>query len=299
MIESQQYNELIAQESQHWGDVGQDPKNPQIWHDPELFEIFFGKMYERLLTRASQSGPHLLELGCGEGRLSIELATRGLRVTGIDLSRERIKRATGRASETASLQHPPTFHVGDLNTIELNADTYDCVIAHDSLHHILNLGRLCSEVKGALKPGGLFLVMDYIGMGWIRKIIAGALFGILPTYQTYGTKWKLRKRLSAFLATEGQKRKALDSPPSGTLHHDSPFEEISQGSIVTEVRNRFQIIEYETYCPFWFYLAPKVRVPARWKRPVARSFRTMDDLIVKSHLAQGAYVWIAAKKPVT
>lgn len=262
-----------------------------------LFDIFFGEIYGRLLARAAQCGPDILELGCGEGRLAIELASRGLKVTGIDLSGERIKRAIALANASRSPLHPPVFQVGDLNTIRLDAGRFDCVVAHDALHHILHLSRLCDEVKKALKPGGLFLIMDYIGMGRIRKILAGALYGLLPTYQTYGAKWKLRKRLRAFLATERQKREALERSPSGALHHDSPFEEISQGSIVTEVENRFVILEQETICPFWFYLAPKVRVPARWKEPIARSFRTMDDLIMKTRLTQGAYVWIAAQKP--
>lgn len=298
MIEPQQYEKLIARESLHWGDVGQDPENPQIWHDPAMFEVFFGKEYSRLIDRAVASGPRILELGCGEGRLSLELAARGMHVTGIDLSEERIKRAIARAN-AAHPDSPPTFLTGDLNTIELSANSYDCVVAHDALHHILHLARLCDEVEKSLRPGGSFLIMDYIGMGSVRKILAGALYGILPTYQPYRKKWKLRTRLGAFLATEGQKRNDLQNSSSGALHQDSPFEEISQGSIVTEVQRTFRISELETYCPFWFYLAAKVRVPIGWKPTFARFLRSLDDLIVAARLAKGAYVWIAAQKSST
>ena len=298
MIESQPYKDLIARESLHWGEVGHDPENPQIWHDPALFEIFFGKEYAHLLSRAVTSGPRILELGCGEGRLSMELAARGLQVTGIDLSPQRIERAAATA-DAAHLAMPPSFLAGDLNTISLPPDTYDCVVAHDSLHHILYLGRLCDEVLKTLRPGGSFLIMDYIGMGAIRKILAGALYGVLPTYQPYAKKWKLRHRLSSFLAAEEQKRDALGHSPSGALHQDSPFEEITQKSIVTEVQKRFHVAELQTYCPFWFYLAAKVQVPARWKYTMAKSFRALDKIIVKLRIAQGAYVWIAAQKPPT
>ena len=295
MIEPQQYDELIARESFHWGEVGKDPENPQIWHDPVLFRAFFGKEYNRLVDRAVACGPRILELGCGEGRLSLELAARGMQVTGIDLSEERIKRANAHA-DSAHVESPPTFLIGDLNIFGLPANTYDCIVAHDSLHHILHLGRLCDEVEKSLKPGGSFLVMDYIGMGRIRKLLAGALYGVLPTYQPYQTKWKLRKRLGAFLATEGQKRSALESSHASALHQDSPFEEISQESIITEIKKRFQIVEFETYCPFWFYLAPKIRVPAGSKPIIARILRSLDDVIIKTRLAQGAYAWIDAQK---
>ncbi len=296
MIEPRQYNELIAREYLHWGEVGKDPENPQIWHDPVLFRVFFGKEYNRLLDRAVSCGPRILELGCGEGRLSLELAARGMQVTGIDLSEERIKRACAMA-DSAQLASPPKFLVGDLNTIEFLASAYDCVVAHDSLHHILHLDRLCGEVEKSLKPGGSFLVMDYVGMGRVRKLLAGGLYGVLPTYQPYRKKWKLRDRLVAFLATEDQKRSALGSSHPSALHRDSPFEEISQGSIITEIQKQFRIAEFETYCPFWFYLAPKVRIPAGWKPSFARMLRALDDLILKTRLAKGAYVWIAAQKP--
>jgi hypothetical protein len=137
--------------------------------------------------------------------------------------------------------------------------------------------------------------MDYVGMGFLRKLLAGFLFGILPTYQPYSVKWKLRMRLSGFLATEGQKRKALDQESPEALHEHSPFEEISQQSIIDEIKKRFEIVEHQSFCPFWFYVAAKIRVPARWKYPIARFLRSFDNLISRLHLARGAYVLIVAR----
>jgi 2-polyprenyl-3-methyl-5-hydroxy-6-metoxy-1,4-benzoquinol methylase len=298
VIESQKYDNLIAREAQHWGEVRQDLQNHQIWHDPQLFEIFFGKEYRHMVESAVAHGPRILELGCGEGNLTLELASRGMKVTGIDLSPQRIERARLKAG-ALRLQVPPTFITGDLNMIELPPGTFDCVVAHDSLHHILALDRLCDEAKNSLRPGGHFLVIDYIGMGLWRKLIAGFLYAILPTYQPYIMKWGLRNRLAAFLATEHKKRKALEEPSSGALHHDSPFEEISQTSIIHELEHRFDILEQRTFCPFWFYLVAKVRMPERLRYPMARLLRSFDDLIVRFRLARGAYVWIAAHKPPT
>jgi ubiquinone/menaquinone biosynthesis C-methylase UbiE len=215
-------------------------------------------------------------------------------LTSIDLSTERIDRARARANGL-NLQIQPNWIVADLNTFPLPRNGFDCVVAHDSLHHILHLNRLCEDVTHALKPGGYFVVMDYVGMGLLRKLLAGFLYGILPTYQPYRVKWSLRKRLSGFLATEGQKRKALDKNSPDALHEDSPFEEISQQSIVDEIKKRFEIVEHQSFCPFWFYLAAKVRVPAPWKYPIARFLRSFDNLITKLHIAPGAYVLIVAR----
>jgi ubiquinone/menaquinone biosynthesis C-methylase UbiE len=296
VIESQEYEKLIAREARHWGEVQKDPQNPQIWHDAQLFEIFFGKEYRRMVENALASGPRILELGCGEGNLTIELASRGMQVTGIDLSSDRIERAQARAA-SLPLQTPPIFITGDLNSMDLPRGKFDCVVAHDSLHHILMLDRLCDEVKESLRPGGRFLVIDYVGMGMVRRLLAGSLYALLPTYQPYKMKWGFRKRFGAFLASEQKKRKSLENGSSGALHQDSPFEEISQSSIALEIERRFDIREQLTFCPFWFYLVAKVRMPSSLRYPMARFLKSFDDLILRLHLARGAYIWIEAQKP--
>lgn len=298
MTQSRHYDELIAKESRHWGEVKPDPNNPQIWHDPKLFEIFFGNEYRQFVERVVASGPRILELGCGEGNLTLELASRGMDITAIDLSAERIERAREKAKRlNPTIQ--PNWLVADLNTFPLPRNGFDCVAAHDSLHHLLQLRYVCDEVAHALKPGGSFIVMDYVGMGFFRKLLAGFLYAILPTYQPYSMKWRLRKRLSGFLATEAQKRKSLEEGTPAALHEDSPFEEISQQSILHEIRNRFEVVESRSFCPFWFYLAAKIRLPGVWKYFIARILRLFDNLIVRLHLAKGAYVLIVARNTIS
>jgi ubiquinone/menaquinone biosynthesis C-methylase UbiE len=289
------YQELIEKESKHWGSVRPDPRNPQIWQDAELFEIFFGPEYRRFIEQAGTSGPAVLELGCGEGHLTLELARRGHRVTAIDLSAERIERAQAKARDIGK-EAQITFVVADLNIASLPSAAYDCVVAHDSLHHIFDLKHLCDEVFKSLKPNGRFLVMDFVGMGPARRIFAAALYALLPTYQSYREKWRLRHQLPRFLASEAKKQQSLEAGTTSALHHDSPFEEISQRSIVQEIARRFLLDRYVSFCPFWYYFAAKVRLPRRLKYPMARCLRTMDNAMLTLHLARGAYVSLEARK---
>jgi len=294
-LDESRYEELAEKEARYWGSVRSDPKNPQIWEDDRLFEIFFGKEYRHLIDRVVASGPRVLELGCGEGNLAIELSRRGLLVDAIDLSAERIERAKTKAV-AGGPQSRPAFVVGDLNVISLHHNTYDCIVAHDSLHHILKLDNLLKEAHNALKPGGVILVMDYIGMGRVRRLFAAFLAGILPTHQPYSDKLKLARRLKAFMATEDQKRKAVANGTAGELHQNSPFEEISQRSIIALIRNRFHVLNEFSFNPFWYYLAPKVRLPQVLRYQVAGGWRALDDLIVHMRLADGAFVFVEAKK---
>jgi SAM-dependent methyltransferase len=56
-----------------------------------------------------------------------------------------------------------TYEVADLNTAEFPPETYDAVYAHAVLHHVFQLERLLDQIKRTLKPGGLFVVYEYIG----------------------------------------------------------------------------------------------------------------------------------------
>lgn len=291
-MQESRYSELIDREADHWGNVRIDPHNPQIWHDPELFEIFFGKEYRHFLERATAVGPRVLELGCGEGALSIELARYGLEVTAIDLSPERIERAKAKSVTPSN----PVFQVGDLNRGSLPLEQYNCVVAHDSLHHIYAIRHLVTQAHGALKQGGRLIVMDYAGMGVVRKYIAAVLYAVLPTVQPYAAKWKLRTRLRSFLAIEEKKKHSLEQGSEAYLHEESPFEEISQKSIMREIEKNFQVIEQFSYNPFWYYLAPKIRWPRSLRYRAARLLRRMDEGLCQFWGTKGAYFFIEAKK---
>src|SRR5205807_1641437 len=49
----------------------------------------------------------------------------------------------------------------DLNTVNLPANEYDAVVVWDSLHHVAALERLLEQVRGALKPNGVFVGVDH------------------------------------------------------------------------------------------------------------------------------------------
>lgn len=293
-MQEEHYNKLVSQENAHWGAVSADPLNPQIWEDNRLFEIFFGGEYRHLIARVCAHGPRVLELGCGNGGLALTLAERGLNVTGIDLSVRRIFVAN-REAILRGLNERAVFQVADLNRIPLPSRSFECILAHDSLHHILELDDLLRRASEALVPGGRLIVMDFVGLGKIRKIFAAALYALLPTFQPYRAKWHLHRRLSSFLASEEKKRRSLNTGSSTLLNPDSPFEEISGKSILDLIQARFEVEECFTFLPFWYYLAPKIRVSKTSRYIVARAFRALDDAMVRVLPKSGAHVFIVAR----
>ncbi len=293
-MKNARYDNLIAREGAHWGALSPSPANPQIWEDERLFAIFFGREYFRMISRVCEHGPRVLELGCGNGGLAIALAERGLNVVGIDLSRERVSTAK-REARQRGVEGTTSFQVGDLNVLPLPPQSFECIVAHDSLHHILELDSLLERASAALVPGGALIVMDFVGMGTFRKVLAAGLFAILPTFQPYKTKWALRGRLRSFLASEGAKRRGMDRGSTGLLNPESPFEEISGDSIPRLVESHFRVEEYRTFLPFWYYFAPKLRLPGKIRLTTARVLHALDSSIVKVVPRSGAYIFIVAR----
>src|SRR5947207_4144255 len=126
----------------------------------------------------SRPGVRILDLGCGAGWLSLELARLGAHVTGIDISPTNL--AIGRyMAETNSRNFPFLYQrfaglpckledfgsveyvYGDLNRVDFPIHEYDAVVVADSLHHITNIERLVEQVRHTLKPGGRFVGIDH------------------------------------------------------------------------------------------------------------------------------------------
>lgn len=103
-------------------------------------------------------GAKVLDLCCGQGRHSLELARRGFQVVGVDLS-EALLYAARRKAESERLK--VTFMQCDMREIEFNEE-FDAVISM-----FTSFGYLESEVEDekvlvkvaqALKSGGKFLI---------------------------------------------------------------------------------------------------------------------------------------------
>lgn len=104
-------------------------------------------------------GGSVIDLGCGEGRDSIYLASRGFAVTGVDVARPALEKARSRAAEAGVR---PTFLERDVVDLrDLPEGAFDLAINMGCLHMIPDAdlrARHLSRVRELLRPGGLFLL---------------------------------------------------------------------------------------------------------------------------------------------
>jgi ubiquinone/menaquinone biosynthesis C-methylase UbiE len=103
-----------------------------------------------------QPGSDLLDVGCGPGTITVDLADRVApgRVVGLDASTEVIGRA--RRLQVSNVE----FEVGDVYDLPFDAATFDVVHAHQVLQHLSDPVAALVEMRRVLRPGGLLGVRD-------------------------------------------------------------------------------------------------------------------------------------------
>lgn len=113
---------------------------------------------------APQAGERVLDLGCGDGRLTSEIATRGAEVVGVDGSPELLAVARSRGL---------TVVEGDGHQLPF-AGEFNAVFSNAALHWMIRPKEVIEGVRRALKPGGRF-VGEFGGHGNVAAIVTAVL----------------------------------------------------------------------------------------------------------------------------
>jgi trans-aconitate methyltransferase len=150
---------------------------------------------------APKAGERILDLGCGTGALTAEIAARGAEVLGVDRSEEMIEQARKKFPalrfEVLDARELPT-KLGKIDgtnktstVAKLSATGFDALFSNAVLHWIPEAEDVIAGVARALKPGGRF-VAEFGGKGNIQKLVAGfhRAFAALAMRQPDGvTPW--------------------------------------------------------------------------------------------------------------
>lgn len=126
-----------------------------------------------------------LSLGCGRGRVERQWAERKafLACDAYDISPASIADAAQAAQQAGFSQIH--YAVADIDRMELPAQHYDAVWAVSSAHHFSQLEHVFAQVAQTLKPGGLFILHEYVGanrfqFGARQRQIIEACLSLLP-----------------------------------------------------------------------------------------------------------------------
>ena len=106
------------------------------------------------------SGDYVLDIGCGYGTTSVWIAKNiNCKVLGITISQKQVNEANILAKKHG-VENLTNFKVMDFHTIEFPENTFDVVLAIESISHSKEKIKVLKEIYKVLKIDGIFVIAD-------------------------------------------------------------------------------------------------------------------------------------------
>jgi trans-aconitate 2-methyltransferase len=112
---------------------------------------------------APKAGERILDVGCGTGQLTAEIAASGAEVVGVDRSPEMIEEARRKVPNVR-------FEVMDARELAFRKE-FDGVFSNATLHWVKEPEKAVAGIARALKAGGRF-VAEFGGKGNVEEVMA-------------------------------------------------------------------------------------------------------------------------------
>ena len=133
-------------------------------------------MNRHLLDRAGVGpGDRVLDIACGYGGTLRQLAERGCRPAGIDISLVCVEEAR-KINLAASLDDAITVGIGDFHAINSEDEAWDAVICQEALIQSNDRPRVFAEAFRVLRPGGVFAFPDILTSEGADIVLVEAAF---------------------------------------------------------------------------------------------------------------------------
>jgi 2-polyprenyl-3-methyl-5-hydroxy-6-metoxy-1,4-benzoquinol methylase len=125
-------------------------------------EDFFAELYlqfirQDIATVFGNKKIRILDVGCGQGRLSIPLAKEGHLVTGVDLSPEAI-RIAGQYAQQNNVAIDLTVQDINEDTANFPSNSFDCILCTEMIYMAVDPHAVLKDFSRLAKPGGLVIV---------------------------------------------------------------------------------------------------------------------------------------------
>ena len=234
-----------------------------------------------------------LSLGCGFGVIERVLRRSDFcqLIHGVDVAEGAIEGAR-KAAQDEGLDGL-TYEVADLNTATLPEKTYDAVYVHAALHHVFQLEHLLDQIKQTLKPGGLFVVYEYIGpsqMQFPRRDLelADAFLKAIPERYRSMPRFKDIKKQALRLSLDG-------------MNSSDPSESIRASEIVPLTASRFELKHFR-YVGGTLLLLIFSEIAGNFKEddaeimPLVEGLIVLDNFLIDNKVLPSYHVYMVCEK---
>lgn len=256
------------------------------WREPEFVNIQIVPKVDFLVRYAAKKGGKVLEVGCGTGFTSLELARAGLEVTAIDLSPHSIRVAENTLKKAKRSKSFGTlvYQAGDVLEMDFPEKHYDSAVFYSSLHHMPDIRKILTKAHRALKRGGCLIACEPLRDEFsMHSAGIAALFRFaLPTWETADKKATYAASSKNWDAYVQKIYNEYTYKDEHGKNEQSPFDNInaSEKVMVGAIRKLFNIKTIEHGDAFIDKLIGGLRGPHAFT--LARALKLIDDAMVRS-----------------
>ena len=155
-----------------------------VWRRPYLARLLNLRVIDFCLEHIGSAPARILDVGCGPGFMSLELARHGHHVTGIDVSAEALEIGRRLAAENPFGEHWGSVEYRREDFLEPGGDQagYDAVCFFGALHHFPDPGRVLDRTLDVLRPRGVVVAYepardwwtdaDATLLAWLRSMLS-------------------------------------------------------------------------------------------------------------------------------
>ncbi|MFH1742887.1 MAG: class I SAM-dependent methyltransferase [bacterium] len=161
-----------------------------VWRRPYLVNQMYSRWVQFCLDYLPPPGEHVLEVGCGPGYLSLELARYGYHMVGLDISVAALEIAEQLVKENPFKESFGSIcHVRDDFTRWRPSDggLFDAAVFCVSLHHFPDPAGVLDHVLTMLSPDGRIVLCEPSRDWWTRN--DGAVMALLRAVLAAAGHW--------------------------------------------------------------------------------------------------------------
>ena len=238
-----------------------------FWRDPQFVRLYLGEMvatYLRMLRQYGGSNLRILDVGCGAGYISLELARAGHHVLGIDVADSCIDVARRTLASNPFTEGFGSLEYRTAAFRDLDSQ-HDVVLFSGALHHFESPEQQIAIAIDLLSPGGLVLCYEPCHERWrmedaaqvalIRMLLSltGHWYERLGDADVHKSDEKLQSLIED-VHLEYLTERDKDEPPQ------SPHDNASTGEqILHALRTRLVELEYKPGVSFIYRLLGGLR----------------------------------------
>lgn len=118
------------------------------------------RVISKYLYNVNGIGHYVLDVGTGSAIMALSLAEMGIRCITIEKSQKAFKEAKKFINKSITVTQPLLMNM-DARKMDFIDNTFDCVVAYRSMHHIENAEIALNEMFRVCKPGGKIIIIEH------------------------------------------------------------------------------------------------------------------------------------------